>query len=59
MAVNISLPTKNLTDTVNVTFRNATRAIVYYQGQKNVVTLSGSYSFSLPAGEGMFIIPLA
>ncbi len=59
MAVNISLPTKGYTDNVSMTFRNATKAIVYYQGVKNVVTLSGSYSFTLAAGEGMFIIPLA
>lgn len=61
LAVNISLPTSGYTDVVNITFRNETKkAMIYYQDKVTVVDLTdNTLTYSIPAGEGIFVIPLA
>lgn len=59
MIVNVTDPGKNLSDEVTVTFKEATKAIVYVQGEEQTVDLKdGSYTFNLASGEGVFVIPI-
>ncbi len=59
MIVNVTDPGKNLSDEVTVTFKEATKAIVYVKGEEQTVDLKdGSYTFDLTSGEGVFVIPL-
>lgn len=60
MVMNYADPstTSGISD-VTITFNNATRAIVYLNGEMSIVSLnSGTYTLSLAAGNGAFIIPL-
>lgn len=61
MFVNYVDPAKKQSDTVTVKFNNATKLIVYELGVRKVVELpaSGEYNFTLSAGEGRFVIPIA
>lgn len=60
--VNATAPTDNTTSTVNVTFNNATRAMVYNPAAgdygKLVSLTAGAYTATLASGAGQFIIPL-
>lgn len=59
MIVNVTDPGKDLSDQVTVTFKKASKAIVYVQGEEQTVELKdGSYTFDLTSGEGVFVIPL-
>ena len=59
MIVNVTDPGKNISDEVTVTFKEATKAIVYVQGEEQTVDLKdGSYTFKLASGEGVFAIPI-
>ena len=47
-----------LKDSVNVTFNNATKALVYQNGVRKVIELeNGACTLNLDAGEGVFVIP--
>ncbi len=63
MVVNVSNPNhdRNMTNSVSVTFDSTvTKAIVYYNGVKEIITVSSNkVTKTLNAGDGMFIIPLA
>ena len=57
--VNASDPIKDTKKTVDVTFADATKAIVFADGEKKIVSLSnGKYETTLAAGEGQFVIPI-
>lgn len=57
--VNATDPGKDLTDSVTVTFREATSAICYIEGEETTVELQdGSYTFDLKDGQGIFVIPV-
>ena len=59
MLVNFSDPFYNKENTVTLELRGATRAVVYIQGESQIVDLSdGTYTATLQPGEGHFIIPL-
>ncbi len=59
MIVNVTDPGKKLSDSVTVTFKKATKAIVYVQGEEQTVELeNGTYTFDLASGEGVFVIPI-
>ncbi len=59
MLVNATDPKDNTSSNVTVQFKNAQKAIVYRKGIESVVELSsdGTYTTTLPSGEGEFIIP--
>ncbi len=58
MMVNYTDPAKNIDNEIEVTFKDAKKAVVYIEGKKNVVDLSGGkYKTTLKPGEGQFIIP--
>ena len=58
MVTRVSDPMDGLTGTVNMTFANSNRALVYGGGKCEEVELkNGLYKFNLEAGEGKFIIP--
>lgn len=58
MLVNYSDPAKNLTNDVEVTFKDAKKAVVYANGEKKIVELEkGVYKATLQPGEGQFVIP--
>lgn len=60
LLVNFSDPLYDCTDTVNLQFRGATRAVVYIGGEQQIVELAdGAYNVTLQPGEAQFIIPLA
>ena len=60
MLVNFADTVNNRENTVTLQFRGATRAVVYIQGEKQVVDLAdGTYTVTLQPGEGQFIIPLS
>ena len=63
MVVNYNETTKNLTDTVELTFDSSkyNAAVCYVGGVKKVFTglTDGKLSLSLGAGEGIFVIPYA
>lgn len=47
------------TTTVTLTFNNATKALVYVNGEEQTVELTnGVYTATVGAGEGVFVIPL-
>lgn len=57
--VNATDPGKKLSNSVTVTFREATSAICYIEGEETKVDLKdGSYTFDLKEGEGVFVIPV-
>ncbi len=57
--VNATDPGKKLSNSVTVTFREATSAICYIEGEEKTVELKdGSYTFDLKEGEGVFVIPV-
>lgn len=59
MIVNMTDPGKKLSDSVTVTFKKATKAIVYVKGEEQTVELeNGTYTFDLASGEGVFVIPI-
>lgn len=60
LLVNFSDPLYDCTDTVNLQFRGANRAVVYIKGEQQIVDLTdGTYNVTLQPGEAQFIIPLA
>ena len=57
--VNASDPYSKLEKTMDVTFANATRALVFVDGEQKIVSLTGGkYETTLAAGEGQFLIPI-
>lgn len=60
MLVNATEPSKGMSTDVSVKFREATSAIAYVKGEPQEITLgeNGSYTFTLEAGEGVFVIPI-
>ena len=59
MIVNATDPGQNLSNTVTVTFKQASKAMIYVEGEEKIVDLEdGSYTFELKSGEGVFAIPL-
>lgn len=57
--VNVTDPGKKLSDSVTVTFKKASKAIVYVEGEEQTIELQdGTYTFELPSGEGVFVIPI-
>lgn len=59
MIVNTTDPALNKANSVTVTFKQATKAMIYVKGEEKTVDLTdGSYTFELEAGEGVFAIPL-
>ena len=59
MIVNAVEPSKEVTSSVTVKFREATSAIAYIEGEETEIPLQdGSYTFELDAGEGVFVIPI-
>ena len=60
MLVNFADTLYNKENTVTLEFRGATRAVVYIQGEAQMVDLvDGTYTVTLQPGEGQFIIPLS
>ncbi len=59
MIVNSTEPSENKADEVTVTFREATKALCYINGEEQTIDLkNGEYTFKLNAGEGIFCIPI-
>lgn len=60
MIVNVVEPSMDVTSEVTVKFREATSAIAYVEGEETEIQLGedGSYTFTLDAGEGVFVIPI-
>ena len=59
MIVNATDPGKNLSNTVTVAFKEASKALAYINGEEQTITLKdGEYTFDLKAGEGVFVIPI-
>lgn len=57
--VNASDPFNETEKTVNVTFADATKAVVFADGEKKIISLTnGKYETTLDAGEGQFVIPI-
>ena len=57
--VNMTDPATPQNNTVTVTFRKASKAICYVEGEEKTVDLKdGSYSFELKSGSGVFVIPI-
>lgn len=47
-------------DVISVTFKGATRAVIYDKGEKSVVNLDGGrLDYTIEYGDGIFVIPLA
>lgn len=60
MLVNFADTYYDKENTVTLELRGATRAVVYIQGQPQIVDLvNGTYTTTLQPGEGQFIIPLS
>ena len=58
LITNFSDPKLNATDTVSISFYNATHALVYHYGVAEVVELvNGKLEYTLDAGDGIFVIP--
>lgn len=56
--VNATDPGQNLSDSVTITFREASSAIAYVNGEEQTITLQdGTYTFDLGSGEAVFVIP--
>ena len=59
MIANANNPYKDIATTVSVTFKDATKAIVYVDGKEELIDLNhGTYETTIPSGEGVFIIPI-
>ena len=59
MLVNFADPAYDRENTVTITFRGATCAMIYIDGEPQMVDLvDGTYTVTLEPGEGQFIIPL-
>ena len=57
--VNATDPGQDLSNNVTIEFKKATKAIAYIQGEETEIELEdGKYTFSLAAGEGVFVIPI-
>ena len=57
--VNATDPGQNLSNSVTVEFKQATKAIAYVLGEETEITLKdGKYTFDLTSGEGVFVIPI-
>ena len=57
--VNATDPGKKLSNSVTITFKNATSAICYIKGEeKKVKLINGSCTFYLEPGEGVFVVPV-
>lgn len=57
--VNASDPYLQTSKAMNVTFADATQALVFADGEKKIVSLTnGKYETTLAAGEGQFVIPI-
>lgn len=60
MVVNATDPGLNKSNSVTVTFKQASKALIYVKGEEQMVDLKkGSYTFELESGEGIFVIPIA
>ena len=58
MLVNSGDPAKNLENAIEIRFNNASKAVVFANGERTVVELDGgTYKATLHAGEGHFVIP--
>ena len=58
MLVNATDPADKITETISVTFNNATHAKVFVNGVESTVELvNGTYSATLTPGQGIFVIP--
>lgn len=59
LIANASNPANDITTEVTVRFKDATRAVVYIDGEQTIVTLNGgTYTVAVPSGEGIFVIPI-
>lgn len=59
MIVNATEPGQDMSDSVTVTFREASKALAYIQGEEQTIELeNGTYTFELASGEGVFVIPI-
>ena len=59
MFVNFTDPSQNKTNDISVEFREADKVIEYVKGEATVKELeNGKYTYSLAAGEGIFVIPV-
>ncbi len=59
MITNYSNPAENLSDEVNIKFKNANRALVYKDGERKIYALTnGVLDLQLGVGEGVFVIPV-
>ena len=59
MIVNSTEPSDCKTDEVTITFRKATKALCYINGEEQTIELNeGEYTFKLAEGEGIFVIPI-
>ena len=58
MLVNSGDPAKNLENAIEIGFNDASKAVVYANGERTVVELDGgTYKATLQSGEGQFVIP--
>ena len=58
MLVNSGDPAKNLENAIEIRFNDASKAVVYANGERTVVELDGgTYKATLQSGEGQFVIP--
>lgn len=59
MIVNATDPGQDISDTVTVKFKKASKALIYVNGDEQTVDLKdGSYTFELGTGEAVFAIPI-
>lgn len=59
MFVNFNDPFYRKSDTVTVRFNNATKAVVYVRGEREVVDLAdGTLTYKLTSGDAAFVIPV-
>lgn len=59
IVTNFTEPTNLLKDVVTFNFKNANRAIVYRNGEKQIYEVKGGkLNLKLDAGEGVFVIPV-
>lgn len=58
MVTNFTVPGEKINNSVTLTFRDATSAICYIQGEKKIKPLDGgTLELNLGPGEGVFVIP--
>ena len=59
MFVNLADPANNASDTVTINFADGVKGVcVCIDGKQEIVKVSGSYTFTLTAGAGAFIVPI-